>query len=102
MISGTESIKLSENEVTFKFQRLIPVCTSIKSIKLNEIKSIEFIEGKISGTALLLNILIEFIPGTIRSEDEIVVELSNGEIYRHTGVGTKNEIIDLIEQINKK
>jgi len=79
LISGTKSIELSENEVSFKFQRLIPVCARKKSINLKEIKSIEFIEGKIDDTALLLNILfLEYIPGTIRSEDEIVVELSNG------------------------
>lgn len=102
LITGRESIELSENEVTFKFQRLIPVCERIKSIKLKEINSIQFSEGKIDDTALLLNILIEYIPGTIRSDDDILVELSNGEIYRHHGVGRKIEIINLIEQINKK
>jgi hypothetical protein len=103
LISGTESIILTDNVILFKFQRLIPIYSKTKSINLIEIKSIQFSEGKIDDIVLLLSMFtLEYVPGTIKSEDEIVIELSNGEFYRHRRVGTKNEMVDLIDQINKK
>lgn len=102
LFSGGNTIRLSENVLAFEFRRLVPVFSKIKEIKVNEIESAEFVEGKVNrGLIVLLN-LIDYIPGTIKSDDELLIKLTNGSVYRHDKVGSKKEIKELIKRINEK
>jgi len=101
LFSGRDSMNINDDQVSFKFKRLVPIGTKIKTIKLKEIESSEFIEGKITATSIILN-LIAYAPGTMRSDDEIIIKLINGNIFRHNKVGTKKQSKDAITIINKK
>ena len=101
LFSGTESIELTNHDITFKFERLVQLWSRQKTIRLDEIKEVEYVSGKVRGTAIFLN-LIEYIPGTVKSEDEIVVKFQDGDIYRHKIVGTRKEFKELFERLEEK
>ena len=90
-----------EDRIEFKFQRLIPIWTKTKTIKFHEIRLVEYFEGKASVFSIIIN-LIAYIPGTIKPDDEIIIELANGESFRHERVGTKKQFLSAIELIKTK
>lgn len=97
---GTDSITVTENNLIFKFQRLIPIGTRVKIIDFKDIQSVELYEGKISGASLLN--LIEYVPGMVKPDDEIELKLRDGGVYRHDGIGTKKQLKQLLTIIEEK
>jgi D-Tyr-tRNAtyr deacylase len=86
----------------FEFRRWIPVFSKFKEIKVSEIELVDFVEGKVNrGLIVLLN-LINYTPGTMKSDDELLIKLSNGRVFRHDKVGSRKEIKELLKHLNEK
>jgi hypothetical protein len=101
LFGGTESIELTNREVIFKFERLVQLWTRQKIIRIDKIKEVEYIPGKVSGAAIFLN-LIEYVSGNVKPKDEIVIEFLDGDIYRHHVVGTKKEFKEFFGRLKEK
>jgi len=97
LLRGAKRMTIDEAQISFKYKRLVPIWERLKIIKYQEIKSIDFIEGKINSatiTQYIISILIHrwFYAPVDHPEDELVIEYKTGEIYRHKRIGTKKSL----------
>jgi len=90
VFSKMDILRINECEIEIIKKPLLPIYKKVKKISFNEIKSIDYIEGKISIFSIFLNIL-NYVPGTIKSEDEIVINYESGKLYRLEKIGFKSD-----------
>ena len=106
LLRGAKRMTIDEAQISFKYKRLVPIWERLKIIKYQEIKSIDFIEGKINSatiTQYIISILIHrwFYAPVDHPEDELVIEYKTGEIYRHKRIGTKKSLKKLSPYLKK-
>ena len=107
LLRWAKRITIDENQISFKYKRLVPIWERLKAIKYQEIKSIDFIEGKIhykaTITKYIISILIHrwFFAPVDHPLDELVIEYKTGEIYRHERIGTKKSLKKLSPYLKK-
>ena len=108
LFRGAKRITIDENQISFKHKRLVPIWERLKVIKYQEIKSIDFIEGKIHYKATITKYIISFLlhrwffAYVDHPLDELVIEYKTGEIYRHEKIGTKKKFKEAIYLLEKK
>ncbi|PIQ16574.1 MAG: hypothetical protein COW67_02355 [Flavobacteriales bacterium CG18_big_fil_WC_8_21_14_2_50_32_9] len=90
VFSKMDILRINECEIEIIKKPLLPIYKKVKKISFNEIKSIDYIEGKISIFSIFLNIL-NYVPGSIKSEDEIVINYESGKLYRLEKIGFKSD-----------
>jgi hypothetical protein len=82
-------LRINDYEIEIIVKPLLPIYKRVKKISFNEIKSIDYIEGKISVFSIFLN-LLNYVPGSIKDDDEIVINYESGGIYRVVKIGSKS------------
>ena len=106
LFMGDSIITIDEDQISFKYKRLVPIWERLKIIKYHEIKSIDFIEGKINSntiTQYIISFLIHrwFFAPVFHPESELVIEYKTGEIYRPKRIGTKKSLKKLSPYLKK-
>jgi len=107
LFMGDPIITIDEDQISFKYKRLVPIWERLKIIKYHEIKSIDFIEGKINSntiTQYIISFLIRewFFAPAEDPVDELVIEYKTGEIYRPKRIGTKKKFKEAISLLGEK
>lgn len=90
VFSKMEILRINDCEIEIIKKPFLPIYKKVKKISFNEIKSINYIEGKVSIFSIFLNIL-NYVPGSIKSEDEIVINYDSGKLYRLEKIGFKKD-----------
>ena len=101
VVMRTEIIKISETEIEFISSRIIYLMNSTTTIKLSNIKSVEYSKGDSSLLVLFLGIITGYGTARYKQKDKLVIKLKNDLIFEYVINGKKDEFKKAIALINK-